>query len=116
MIGVYIIDKVSGKDPDSRPTVKKYDEMNNLFSRLLEANKTDAHRFASGVQVYLDPVSEGAQLNGMHVERVPLSTPEQYVSGSTEMVVQIAAHLLGANAVVNYQRASPARGTPVILT
>jgi len=115
MVGVYLIDTLTGRDPSSRTTVKKYDEMNDLFNQVLNANKVDAHRVASGVQVYLDPVNEGAQLNGMNVERVPLSTPEQYVSGSTEMAVQIRAYLLGANAVINYQRASPSRATPVIL-
>jgi len=101
--------------PSIKRKRKNHRELYNLYDQLHEANQEDARRVASGVQVYLDPIREGDQINGKTVERIPFSTPKQYVEGLTESAVQIATYLLGGNMVTNYQRASPARGTPMIL-
>lgn len=101
--------------PSVKRNAKISDKLHALYSQLQEANQQDANRIASSVPVYLGDVGDVERITRRTVESVKIPTPFQYVSGGHEESVQIAAHLLGANAIVNYQRASPSRGTPVLL-
>ncbi|MBI3037391.1 hypothetical protein HYY73_06620 [Candidatus Woesearchaeota archaeon] len=101
----------------------KGQQSRNRFYEIMKAaenarseNLAEVAAVLESVQVYLgDPETVKVQ-TGKQVSFVELRGPQQFIEGVSQAVLQVATYLAGGNAVIAYQRASPARGTPVILS
>ena len=98
------------KDLQMMRTIKG--QMTSIYSQ----NREGADRVAEGVAVYLESPDSVAHTLGKNVRPMVVPAPAQFFEAAYQKSLQIMASFLGANAIVSYQKGSPARGTPALIS
>lgn len=101
--------------PGRQATMARYAAIGTQFTSAVDKNKADLATRTEGIEVYLEG-PEGLALNGKKATPVQIKGDEKFLTGANVTVLQVLAHYLGANALVSYVQASPAKATPVVIT
>ena len=111
--GVYAVARAL--TPSVRTNTQISKTIDVYMASLNSQNREDADRVAAGVAVYLEGPESVAHTLSKYVMPVALPGPTQFLEAANMIGLQFRAALVGANAVVSYQKASPARGTPAVI-
>lgn len=98
--------------PGTRDRVKKARGYHRNVKQFQDANMIDLREAVKDIRIYQGSAEEVSRDIGRPLERVDTGKPETFVIGEDTFWLRVAAHYLGANAVVNCQPGS-STGTPV---
>ena len=101
--------------PSVRTNAQMAKTLKGYMTSLNSQNREDADRAAAGVTVYLEGPESVAHTLSKEVMPVALPGPAQFFEATYQKSLQVMAALVGANAIVSYQKASPSRGTPAVI-
>ncbi len=113
-LGIYAV--VRNFLPSVQANAKQFSRIEKAAAHARSENLTEVKSVLNSVEVYLGNAEDVNKLTGKQVSLVSLLGPQQFIEGVSQAVLQVWTYMHGGNGLVDYQRASPARATPVILS
>lgn len=96
--------------------IRRYHDTKTSVAGLVNQNNADLARRINGIDVYLEGPEGLALIHGKKATPVQIEGNEKFLTAPNVDGLKLLAHYLGANALVSYAQASPARATPVVIT